>query len=100
VAYTLGFNSARVLALKFAKHGQLLGAKTEAEYLSMADAFVGGPKTPETLECARHSDLCLLRFHEGRQDFGVMFTDGVIATFYRFDPPPRNARWFSKQCAG
>lgn len=100
MAYTKGFNDPSVLTLKFTKHGALLGVNTEAEYLEMADTFLGGPRDVRTVaECTRASDKCLLRFNHGAQLFGVLPTTQFIRTFYKFDPPPRNAKWFQKQCA-
>lgn len=97
--FTKGFNNSRALALHFVKHGGLLGANSEAEYLAMADTFLGGPLEQGALECARASDQNLLRFREPGQRFGVLFRDKVICTFYRLGPPPRDVAWFRGKCA-
>ena len=102
MAYTNGFGSAYVLTLKFKKHGHLLGAATEQDYLTMADTFLGGPLTAHMRECTRAASSKQLRFNEARQRFGILLQDNVICTFYQFDPPPPPARtqnWFTSQCA-
>jgi hypothetical protein len=65
----------------------------------MADAFLGGPMAAGVAGCIRTSDASRLRFEQGQQRFGVLFKDNVICTFYKFDPPPRDGAWFSKQCS-
>ena len=98
--FTKGFDDARALTLHFIKHGALLGAADENAYLVMADLFLGAPLAVGTAECTRQSDNDRLRFCEAAQRFGVLRTDNVIRTFYQFDPPPRDAAWFAKRCAG
>lgn len=97
--HTNGFSSPYVLALKFKKHGQLLGAATEQEYLAMADTFLGGPLAADMQACTRAVSLKKLRFNQPQQRFGILFNDNFICTFYQFDPPPRNLTWFQAQCA-
>lgn len=97
--YTKGFKSAYILTLHFTKHGALLGVNTEAEYLAMADEFLGAPLIAGVAECNRQTDNNLLRFCQAEQKFGVLQTDRFIRTFYRFDPPLRNGAWFKKRCA-
>jgi pyocin large subunit-like protein len=97
--HTKGFNTADALTLHFHKHGLLLGAMTEADYLNMADQFLGGALGPGVTEGRRSSDKNLLRFNEAQQTFGILFPDRFIRTFYRFGPPRRDAAWFAKQCA-
>lgn len=61
--HTLGFTTAKALTLHFEKHRwEFQGVKTEADYLELADVFLGGAKTPDMLECWRKSDRNLMRF--------------------------------------
>jgi hypothetical protein len=99
VPFTAGFGSPYLLTLHFVKHGPLLGAATEAEYLQMADIFLGGPFVGGVAQCTRRSDHDRLRFHESTQRFGVLTGLNVIRTFYRFGPPRRDSRWFQMSCA-
>jgi hypothetical protein len=75
-----------------------MGAATEAEYLAMADAFLGGPIQRGTTECVRASNADRLRFNQGTQRFGVLTPANVVRTFYKLTPPPRDGTWFAEQC--
>lgn len=99
MAFTAGFASPTLLTLHFVKHGAEFGAATEADYLNMADTFVGGAKPAGVLQCTRASNNDRVRFRLATQWFGVLKASNHIKTFYIPKPPPRNAKWFKNQCA-
>jgi pyocin large subunit-like protein len=87
VAFTKGFYSYDELAEHFEDHKGDFDAKDEAEYLALADAFLGGPMRDTTLECPkRRRDGCLTRYDYHTQEFGVLSPDGYIITYYKPKP--------------
>lgn len=85
MAYTNGFNSPESLTDHFDRHGALLGAKTELEYLHLADEFFGIPVPSGSVhlfECTRAKDGDKIRYDDQTKRFGVLSKDNVIRTFY------------------
>lgn len=71
---------------------------TEADYLTLADKFLGDTLGAGVLECRRKSDNNLMRFDQATQQFGILFADNHIRTFYVLTPGTRDPRWFQKRC--
>lgn len=101
MTYTSGFGANR-LADHFARHGDEVGAATEHEYEALADAFVGGPLGPETIEVARINDKSILRYNPVTNEFGVLAANRVIRTYFKPDPGTHglanNLDFFEHQC--
>lgn len=69
----------------FGRHGTDFGANSATEYEQMADAFLTGPKGPNTLEIVRpNGDI--VRFDPTTDAFGVVSANGTIRTYYVPDP--------------
>ncbi len=99
--FTLGFRTAAELTTKFTGHRAEFGVKTESEYLARADAFLGGPRGPDTWQCVRASNGDVLRYSEGTEEFGVL-RGGYIVTYFTPDPSehgmPSNLEYFRNAC--
>lgn len=97
--FTNGFSWSGSLAMHFRKKGPTVGATTEAEYLALADNFVGGPLPPGTLECMR-SDGDQVRYNPNTDEFGVLDTlTGVIRTYWRLQGTrAQNLAYFQANC--
>jgi filamentous hemagglutinin len=85
----------------FVRHPEF-GVATEAEYLELADAFLGGPLNPAlTRQCIRRNGD-RLRYNEFTEEFGILRIDGVIKTYYRPDPAVHgqggNLAYFFSEC--
>ena len=85
VPYTRGFSGKRVLVRHFALHGAEFNAADEDDYESMTDAYIGGLKSADLLECTRSSGQ-LVRFNQKSQEFAVMAADKVILTYVKARP--------------
>lgn len=81
--YTLGFADDKDLQRHFIKHGMEFGVSTAAEYETLADRFMGGPKTASVHECSRKKDGDILRFDATTDFFGAMKVGNVIRTLYK-----------------
>jgi len=82
VPYTNGFADAAALSDHFVKHGSDFGVATEADYLHLADCFLGGPASPTTLEHVRvQGDV--IRFDTATNEFGVLDDNRTIRTYFR-----------------
>jgi len=101
VAHTKGFASGTHLSLHFADHGKLLGAASEAEYLSRADVFLGAPRPAGVAECHR-SKGDIVRFSHATQEYGVLSATGHIRSYYLpeaiWHHESSNAVYFCKEC--
>ena len=80
--YTKGFDSFAERTNHFTRHGALLGIRSEIEYETAADEFLGGPKRWLTLECQRKKGD-RIRYDLFRRRFGVISSTSHIRTFYR-----------------
>lgn len=101
--YTKGFVSAHQRADHFQKHGTDFGLRTEDEYETAADEFMGGPRGPKTHECVvpKGSSRAgrVVRYDEGTDQFGILSPEGYILTYYR--PAPlfgTKLDYFKRQC--
>lgn len=82
MAFTQGFASPAHLTDHFTKHGALLGATTEMEYLDLADQFFGkNSADPHLHDCTR-SNGDKVRYNDATEEWGVIRSDGVIRTYY------------------
>jgi len=101
VPYTKGFSTPKDRADHLQKHRGEFGAITEVEYETMADEFLGGPRSRDTLECLR-SDGALLRYNPVTGEFAILARDSTITTYFkpywRPREPARAAQYFSAQC--
>ena len=108
--YTAGFRSAFTLNQHFADHqwefDPTLGINTAADYLRVADEFIGGPKSIGTLDCRRKcqdgSDGDYIRYNSITEEFCILGTDNFIRTYYIPDPmkhqEPTNLVYFQTEC--
>jgi pyocin large subunit-like protein len=99
VPFTNGFASDYLLRSHFKKKGASVGAASEADYLGIADAFVGGPLPVGTLECLR-PDGDRVRYNPATDYFGVLDTKtGHIRTCFRLPgTKARNLAYFQRNC--
>lgn len=76
---------------------------TEAEYGTLADTFLGGPKDASTRECVRQSDGAIVRYHPVTNEYRVLRRDGIIKTYFKPDVArqgkPTNLDYFLEECA-
>ena len=104
--YTAGFRDIIDLREHYAEHGSDFGVPTEQEYLNQADAFLGGPRASDTLDCRRRckdgSFGDYVRFNMVTHEFGVLSADIVIRTYYVPDPmrhrQVNNLAYFQAEC--
>jgi hypothetical protein len=79
VANSVPFKHRYDLQRHFVRHGEEFGATTADEYERLADSFMIGPLRDGALECNREGDL--IRFDPRTKEFGVLATQGHVATF-------------------
>jgi hypothetical protein len=100
LAHAVPFKHRYDLKRHFVRHGEEFGTKTADEYERLADAFMMGPLRDGALECSRDGDL--VRFDPGTNEFGVLTTDGHIATFMVLRPLPSDPQtplqYFQSNC--
>lgn len=94
---TAGFRDANALTDHFDRHHAALGIATEAEYSTRADAFLGGVKRADQLECVSATGDTL-RFVLATQEYGVLAPGGHIRTYHVRQGSPRDTRWFHRKC--
>jgi pyocin large subunit-like protein len=78
----VGFRTPRLLEEHYRKHGREVGARSEADYLRMAQALRDRPAGGAVLEEER-SDGVLCRFDRSTGLFLAYEQDGVIKTCFR-----------------
>jgi hypothetical protein len=78
----IGFRTPRLLEEHYRKHGREVGARSEAEYLHMAQALRDSPAGGSVLEEER-SDGVLCRFDRSTGLFLAYEPDGVIKTCFK-----------------
>ena len=86
MALTKAFKSDLHLEDHFANHAARLGIADWQEYLTRADAFLGGPKSKTAHEFRRPWNNDLVRFDPETDEYGVLDKDGYIKTYYKPDP--------------
>jgi hypothetical protein len=80
---TVPFESAFKLTSHFLKHGHKFGARTEAEYEQMAEAFMSKPVTADIFECVSpHGRHDRNRLEGSTLYFGVAYGLSTIYTFH------------------
>ena len=107
---TRGFDTAADLTEHFEKHvtrGNEFAVATEADYLALADKFLGEPlNRATTYECRRvRRDGSLgdkIRYNRITQEYGVLSADNVIRTYFIPDPAihghTTNFAYFRSEC--
>ena len=102
--FTRGFIDHTQALDHFSKHGSEFGAITFAQYVSLADSFLGSPKDAEVLEGVR-SDGSIVRYNPRTNEFGVMTSDKTIKTYFILNlnarakaKYPTNTDYFMEQC--
>src|SRR3954454_24156925 len=102
--FTQGFRTHYHLAVHFGNHGWELNVADELIYQTLADRFLGGPRTTTTDECIRTSDQARIRYDHVSQEYGVLAADGFILTYMIPDPAvhglPSNYDYFLDDCRG
>lgn len=78
----IGFSSQEALAEHFEKHGHEFNARSESDYLKMAQALRDAPLGKEILEGVR-ADSVVTRFDKSSGAFLACNEDGTIRTFFR-----------------
>lgn len=89
----VGFRSERLLEEHYRKHGREVGARSEADYLRMAQALRDRPAGGPILEEGR-SDGVLCRFDRSTGLFLAYEPDGVIKTCFK---PNDGESYFHRQ---
>ncbi len=101
--FTLGFRTAHKRTDHFLDHLADFGVIAESDYESLADAFLGGPKSAATLECVRPRENDIIRYNPITEEYGVLSFDGYIRTYFIPDPAehglPTNLDYFYANCA-
>lgn len=97
--FTNGFATPFRLRSHFKAKGASVGARTEAEYLAIADTFLGCPLPAGTYECLRQ-DGDLVRYNPVTDYFGVLDTrSGCIRTCFKlFGTKAQNLAYFQRNC--
>ena len=99
---TRGFRTPILLRRHARLHSQEVNAADEADYLALADAFLGGAMRSTTHECVRQSDNAVIRWDDSTQEYGVLAADGFIHTYFILDPRwhtfPSNRAYFRHDC--
>ncbi len=78
----IGFASPSLLHEHFVKHGPEFQARSEVEYLNMAQALRDKPLSPDVLE-GRRKDEVVTRFDRPTRSFLAFDKDGTIRTFFK-----------------
>lgn len=78
----IGFTSPRALTEHFQKHGHEFNARTEQQYLQMAQTLRDARKGGKILEGVRQ-DQVLTRFDKVSGAFLACNSDGTIRTFFK-----------------
>ena len=99
--YTNGFVSPYELFEHWKKHQRKFDVASEDEYLALADAFLGGPRTHSTLECTRGNGE-IVRYNDATREFGVLTRSGFILTYFKASVHvhklPSNLEYFQQEC--
>jgi pyocin large subunit-like protein len=66
----------------FFKHGPDFGAASSEDYERRADAFLSGRLADGVEECVRSAGG-RVRYNEATGEFGVLYADGFVATYFR-----------------
>jgi filamentous hemagglutinin len=88
----------------FSRHGSEFGAITFAQYVDLADNFLGSPRDAEILEGVR-TDSSIVRYNPRTNEFGVITHDRIIKTYFIVNLDararakyPTNIDYFREQC--
>ena len=100
---TNGFASPATLADHYNRHkAEFGGPLPRSAYLALADAFLGGPCPPDTLECVR-SLGDVLRYNVATFEFGILKPGRIIRTYFRPTPDwhklATNEDYFYQECS-
>lgn len=106
---TNGFADAYLLAEHFDTHVTIqreFPVTNEQDYLELADAFLGGPLGPDTLECVRRcrdgSRGDTIRYNRVTHEYGVLSVDNYIRTYFIPNPAVHrcgtNLSYFQREC--
>src|SRR5687768_1554914 len=79
---TKGFATADLLRQHYLDHRDEFGCTSAAQYLALAETFLGGRLAADAAECTRR-DGCLVRYNATTGELGVRHSDGYIATYFR-----------------
>jgi hypothetical protein len=89
VAVEHAFASDRDFGIHYYNHVVIqreFGGISRETYARMATRFMLGPSDNFTIEKVRRQSGRVLRYSEATGEFGVATVDGVVITYYRFDP--------------
>jgi pyocin large subunit-like protein len=89
----IGFRDATLLSAHFHKHGAEFGARTEVEYLHLAQALRDRPSGGPILQSVRQ-DGVITRFDRSTGDFLAFERDLTVRTFFR---PHDGERYYTRQ---
>lgn len=86
--------------------GEFPHVTSEAEYVALADAFLGAPLGATTRECYRQykdgSPPDVIRYNTATEEYGIVTHAGVIRSYYIADPAehhfPTNLAYFNFDC--
>jgi filamentous hemagglutinin len=74
---------------------------SEANYETLADAFLTGPMRATMLEC-RRQDGRRCRYDRATNEYGVLAADGCMVTYFKPNPAihrePTNEAYFHANC--